>query len=189
MKNQFDEAWRALVEHDEQLQAPPHLEAAVMTAISGQSVAPAGRPYMFAFGWLAVPATIGAAAVGIIMLGGAPDRVHILNARAHPAARLASAVTMHPPGTSAAATAARRRDSRARGQVSAAVVMMVENTPALLSESLQLVRLRIPKEALLALGLSLVEPDASGTVDVDVLVGEDGLPRNIRQVRVTQEER
>jgi hypothetical protein len=31
-------------------------------------------------------------------------------------------------------------------------------------------------------GLVLIGPDATGVVDVDVLVGEDGLPRDIRRV-------
>ena len=52
---------------------------------------------------------------------------------------------------------------------------------------LQIVRLRLPREALQVLGVVLVEPDAEGMVDVDVLVGEDGLARDIRQVSTGQE--
>jgi hypothetical protein len=189
MKHQFDEAWRALVEHDLQLEAPPHLEAAVMAAIKHQhSTAPATASRLPASAWLAAAATVAAAAAAIAMLRGAPPRVQLLNAAAHPAVRLVPSVPMDSPGAGQPA-AARRRNAPAGGRANRSVVMMVENTPALLSEPLQLVRLRVPKEALLGLGLSLVEPDASGTVDVDVLVGEDGLPRNIRHVRVIQEER
>ena len=54
-------------------------------------------------------------------------------------------------------------------------------------EALQVVRLRVPREALEPLGLVLFEPGAQGIVDVDLLVGEDGLPRDIRSVRTVQE--
>lgn len=67
--------------------------------------------------------------------------------------------------------------------------MIFEPMPATPAETLQLVRLRVPSEALLALGLAPLEPDASGLVDIDMLVGDDGLPKNIRRVRVLQEER
>ena len=49
-------------------------------------------------------------------------------------------------------------------------------------EVFQLVRLRLPRQALATLGFLLVDPDGGGVVDVDVLVGEDGLPRHIRKV-------
>jgi hypothetical protein len=55
------------------------------------------------------------------------------------------------------------------------------------TESLQLVRLRLPREVLQALGVVFLEPELQTVVDVDVLVGEDGLPRDIRQVRARQE--
>ena len=61
------------------------------------------------------------------------------------------------------------------------MVLDAMNTPQ--GESLQLVRLRIPREALQALGVPLFEPEARGLVDVDVLIGEDGLPRDVRRVR------
>ncbi|HLG54429.1 MAG TPA: hypothetical protein VI485_03800 [Vicinamibacterales bacterium] len=54
------------------------------------------------------------------------------------------------------------------------------------TEPLQIVRIRIPGSALPALGVSIVEPEAAGLVDVDLLVGEDGLPREIRRVRAAR---
>ena len=68
-------------------------------------------------------------------------------------------------------------------------VMQFDPAPLREHEPLQMVRLRLPLEALQALGLALFEPDASGVVDVDVVIGEDGLPRDIRQVRIGQEQR
>jgi hypothetical protein len=47
----------------------------------------------------------------------------------------------------------------------------------------------LPREALYALGVVLAEPEHDGAVSVDVVVGEDGLPRDIRKVRIEEEER
>jgi len=42
---------------------------------------------------------------------------------------------------------------------------------------------RVPRTSLRAFGVALIDPDASGLVDVDLVVGSDGLPRDIRRVR------
>ena len=55
--------------------------------------------------------------------------------------------------------------------------------PAADTETVQLVRIRVPVGALLALGVTTTDPDASGVVDVDVTVGDDGLAREIRGIR------
>ena len=55
--------------------------------------------------------------------------------------------------------------------------------PAFESESLQIVRLRVPRTSLEVFGVALLEPEASVLVDVDVVVGDDGLPRDIRRIR------
>ena len=66
-------------------------------------------------------------------------------------------------------------------------MMTLDAEPVRDGEALQLIRLRLPREALQTLGIVLLEPDAGGSVDVDVLIGEDGLARDIRKVRVIQE--
>jgi hypothetical protein len=48
-------------------------------------------------------------------------------------------------------------------------------------ETVQLVRIRMPVTALAALGIT-TDPEASGVVDVDVTVGDDGLARDIRGI-------
>lgn len=62
-------------------------------------------------------------------------------------------------------------------------LMTLAADPVRETESLQLVRIRMPRTELRALGIALIEPDASGLVDVDVLVADDGLPRDIRRIR------
>jgi hypothetical protein len=51
------------------------------------------------------------------------------------------------------------------------------------TEQLALVHIRVTQDALMALGIATNEPGASGLVDVEVLVGGDGLPRDIRRMR------
>jgi hypothetical protein len=55
--------------------------------------------------------------------------------------------------------------------------------PILETESLQLVRVRLPRAALGAFGVALAGPDSGDIVDVDVLVGDDGLAREIRRIQ------
>lgn len=59
------------------------------------------------------------------------------------------------------------------------------------TEQLALVHIRVTQDALLSLGIATNEPGASGLVDVEVLVGGDGLPRDIRSMRtvLTSDER
>jgi len=55
------------------------------------------------------------------------------------------------------------------------------------SRSTQIVRLEVPRTALSSMGLSSFDaprPDASPTVLADVMIGEDGLARAVRFVRV-----
>jgi hypothetical protein len=45
------------------------------------------------------------------------------------------------------------------------------------------VRVRVPRAMLPELGVPVIDPDAPGTVTVELVVGSDGLPRTIRIVR------
>jgi hypothetical protein len=47
----------------------------------------------------------------------------------------------------------------------------------------RVVRMRLPRASLQLLGIPTIDPDAVGTTEVELLVGEDGLARTIRMVR------
>jgi hypothetical protein len=81
----------------------------------------------------------------------------------------------------------RRGPSPAPAPSMAPPVMTLAADPVFENESLQIVRVRMPRSALPALGIALVEPEAAGLVDVDVLVGGDGLPRDIRRVSAVRD--
>lgn len=69
----------------------------------------------------------------------------------------------------------------ADGGVSIALVTFAAD-PLDETEMMQLVRLRMPRAALASLRIPVEDPYAPGLVDVDVLIGEDGLARDIRRI-------
>ena len=190
MTDRYNEAWRAYAELDQTLHAPPHLEARVLTAVKHAQFSAPPERRSAPLPWLVAAATI-AIGVAIAMRGNAtPPAVAPLGARAHTAVLLPTAVAPVKPQLSRVTPAASVTpgDWLAREDEVRIILMMFETTPSLPSEPLQLVRLRIPRDALPGLGVALFDPDTGGTVDVDVLVGEDGLPKNIRRIRLAQEE-
>lgn len=54
--------------------------------------------------------------------------------------------------------------------------------------SLHVVRLQMPRSGLARLGWPLVNPDADGLVEVELLVGEDGVARSIRRAALVRAE-
>jgi hypothetical protein len=55
--------------------------------------------------------------------------------------------------------------------------------PVFQNEPLTLVRLRLPRTSLAAIGIAFTEPEKASLVDVDVVVGSDGLPRSIQRIQ------
>ena len=50
-------------------------------------------------------------------------------------------------------------------------------------EALQVIRVRIDASALDAFGVQVAGPMPAGLVDVDLVVGDDGWPRDVRRIR------
>jgi hypothetical protein len=53
--------------------------------------------------------------------------------------------------------------------------------PLLDATTASVVRVRVPRSALATLGIALVEPDGTGQVDLEMIVGEDGVARAIQR--------
>jgi hypothetical protein len=53
--------------------------------------------------------------------------------------------------------------------------------PILDATGASVVRVRVPRHALATLGFPVVEPDEGGSVDLEMLVGEDGVAYTIRR--------
>lgn len=191
----FEEAWRAFAEDDAGMQAPSSLEARVFNAIEAQSsLAP--RPRRSHLARVASLAAILVLTTTVLLrYQRGNERPSSMPVASRPAQAQAPAlpevsVPLSISSTPRAVVAeAREALPRARSprpsarEVLPPVLMALGAGPVRDTEALQLVRLRLPREALQGLGVVLLEPDAAGVVDVDVLIGEDGLARDIRQVR------
>jgi hypothetical protein len=187
MNDRFDEAWRAFSELDRQLRAPRDLEARVLAAVarppSRTSTLRSERIVI----WAAAAAVLIVIAAALSMRS--PSPVAPLEAQAPTPVMLQPPIEPRRPAVEAAASMPRLSRRPLPHIDDAPLVVMIFDAPALPEETLQLVRLRIPKDALAGLGMELFGPEVDGLVDVDVLVGEDGLPKDIRKIRVEQEER
>jgi hypothetical protein len=194
----LDATWRVYADQERQLAPRPQLEQLVLARCLAEGARGAGatgqtearRGLVFAL----------AAAASFVLLvivsqsspttAGEPSP---LAARGMAATVYRAPVAAEPPQVAAAPLPRRApaasMDAYVQHVELPASLMLFDAGPLQLNEPLQMVRLRLPREALQALGLALLEPDAGGVVDVDVLVGEDGLPRDIRQVRIGREQR
>jgi hypothetical protein len=184
--SEFDIAWRALVTEDVKVTAPTHVEDAVMAEWSAARLRPVAPRPVWRFtrprAAVAAAAVVLAALAVIARSGTTPPRSSL------PAVRPPS-LSIPEPRASAQPEPAVREEPvavaprAARVNAAPTAIMTLAVDPVLETESLQIVRVRMPRGALRALGIALVEPEARGLVDVDVLVGEDGLPRDIRRIR------
>ena len=192
--SRFDEAWRAYVDDDARLQPSPDLE----TRIWNELAAP---PHPQQTNWiprfsLAVSAAAVIVATFVALRDGSGGRPPIPSSPI-PAApiqvdamALPRELVMTPALVRVRAPGSEQPTPEGRTLRTALppVLMSLGASPVRDTEVLQLVRLRLPREALQTFGVVLLEPDASGVVDVDVLIGEDGVARDIRQVRTGQEQ-
>jgi hypothetical protein len=162
----FERAWRLFKEEDAHDEAPLRVRIAVMEAwedgqrhrapspVHKSDLTPAVRI-------LAAAALIVVVAATLIENRRGPNRA---------APALASRVTETMP-----ADAARRR-------VDVEPIFTLMSDQTFDSESLRIMRVRVPRASLEALGIALLEPDTGGLVDIDVVVGDDGLPLEIRRI-------
>ena len=167
------EAWRQFAQEDATITAPPELERRVLAAWETLQNPPRRNHLLkqprlvWAFGTLA-----GALWLAFAVQG---DR---------------AATVPTAPTSSAAVSVLRDAEQVHRWPqrtftADSAITLAVD--PVLETETLQLVRVRMPRLALQAVGVVVSGPNAEGLVEVDVVVGEDGLPRDVRRVALIRE--
>jgi hypothetical protein len=147
------ETWRQFAREDAAITAPPELERRVLAA--WEALQPPQRR-----GHRPGPRRLfWAVAVACALLLALSLHSHRAN-------------TVPAPASSTAVSATRDADA----------VLALTADPALETETLQLVRVRMPRVALQAVGVVVSGANTEGFVEVDVVLGEDGLPRNVRRV-------
>lgn len=198
----YSAAWDAFVHEDRTTRAPAALEARVRRAVAaraavrhrrrwyGAGVRREWRPAaMAAVGGLALSAVIG---VALPWLASRPQvrpmpRDIVLLERAPVAVDPPALATGDGPGATPR-TAPARVPVPGPGPSGAAPAVASRATPASGEprESLQMVRLRMPLSELGALGVRLSDASrfshGGGWVDVDVVVGLDGWPRDVLRI-------
>jgi hypothetical protein len=167
------EVWRQFAEEDATMTAAPGLERRVLAAWEAMQH-PQYRSH-----WPRHPRLFWA--VGA--LAGALWLAFALQSH-----RAATVPTV--PASSAGGSVTRDADQVHRSPqptLTADTVIRLTADPVLETETLQLVRVRMPRLALQAVGVVVGGPNAQGFVEVDVVLGEDGLPRDVRRVALIQE--
>jgi hypothetical protein len=179
---EFAAAWRAFKDQDMNLTAPPAVQYALMEAWrehqQRRDIHPAlgHRPYrQTAFAAAAVLVIAGTAVVYLVRAPRGSDPARSLR----PAMPQGAAGFHGRPVDDATGAGSHAQNTDMKPGASAP---SGAGHPALEDEPLQLVRLRMPREALQAFGVALVEPDVVSVVDVDLLVADDGSPRSIRSI-------
>jgi hypothetical protein len=172
------EVWRQFAEEDATMTAPPVLERRVLAAWEALQH-PAlqhpphrsHRPRQLRLFW-----AVGAIA-GALWLAFALQSHRV-------------AINPTAPASSAGGAVTRDADQVHRWPqptLTPDAVIRLTADPPLETETLQLVRVRMPRLALQAVGVVVSGPNAQGFVEVDVVLGEDGLPRDVRRVALIRE--
>jgi hypothetical protein len=176
-------ALRALADADAREETPSRLEAAVMARWDASRVAAHAspvRPHVRTFVRGAATLAAGVTIVGAVAL----DRELAITPMALPPAPIASvpsldvALRTPAPTLDAAEHAGPQRVSRAVHADDARSALVLVGAPIENGERVRVVRMRVAREALVALGVAATV--TADMVDVDVLVGEDGVARGVR---------
>ena len=178
----------ALVREEGGIAAPPHLEAAVMRAWDRDhrpaDVGRAGAWWRRAAIAAAIILSCGLwlareqGGVGLVpALPPGPERAVLPPAPSSvPAVDIAEAT---PPRKHRARAPAAAAAPMSRTPEPSAMLVLV-GTPFTGDEQVHVVRMRMDRAALAGMGLRPLDGDATSTVDVELLVGEDGVARALR---------
>lgn len=185
-----EQSLRALAADDTTAQVPSHVDAAVMAAWDASCRAQHGRGLArrkrVAIG-VAIAGAVAASLIAVAVVLKSRPGDELRQAPGEVVREtFASGVPEAVPHTIGLADEVELPSPRRRAQrpsiapppIDAAYVLVPDagmNTP------LTIMRVRMPRSAFSRLGVPIANPDGEGMVDVDVLVGEDGVARSIRR--------
>lgn len=162
-------AWDAFTRDDAAATAPPELERRIFCAVEAAAQRRARRAFE-----PQLRVILGAAAAALLVAGvsvwNLSPRQREAPAQADPDSQVEETEVILEP-----------LPDRSRSSRAALITLAADRIRD--TESLQLIRVRMPRQALTALGVALIEPEATAFVDVDLVVGDDGLPLDVRRIR------
>lgn len=181
-----EESLRSLALDDRQIAVPTRVDQAVMAAWDASIADRPRRAIPWMWPWMWGSGVLGVAAgVVIAMFLPSGSRAPIEQPTMSPAFRgsIASPVAVvEPPSDVPAARvplrlAVRRRVAPADALPPEPYVLVPVQPGELMP--LTMMRVRMTRNAFAQLGVPMVNPEAEGFVDVDLLIGEDGIARSI----------
>ena len=185
----IDDALGALAATDAGLSPPACVETAVLREWDQQQARQSRRrPVRRWFVWALVPAAAGVF-FGVAWIPPGPSATsEPVEAPVELAACAAAAPD--PPRASATKTASRRLQRvrppfRIAPGADAGYVIVPD--PLVDPTTLRVVRVRMSRMALATLGMPLVNPDADSLVEVEILVGDEGVAQSIRRAVLVSE--
>jgi hypothetical protein len=195
-RGDLERSLRALAEADRRVEAPPHVQAEVMhTWDTVKPFAHRRRRRTRSALLLAIGSTAATVVTVVVMYRALseptrPEPIVVAVAEKSPVAR-----NLPPTDNHSLVEAHQPRPRRPRMRGEAATPrgergLLLVADPILDPIAASIVRIRVRRTALVTLGIALVEPNDSGWVDLEMLVGEDGVARTIRRavpVSVRQE--
>jgi hypothetical protein len=180
------ERLQALAREESRLEAPPHVEATVLRAWD------ATHPQRdrARTSWAPWAATAAAAATIFLVAAITMSRDARVQAPPRPlfaASDVRLGVEAPPVAVRTEPTPrAPRRFPRSRPAViapserAAATTVVLVGTPVMAGERMRVVRMRVARETLIGMGLRPIAQNDAASVDVEMLVGEDGVARALR---------
>ena len=171
-------ALRALAEEEGRIETPSRVEAALMARFDDRQrgrriVRPRGRTFVRSAATMAAGVTL----FGAVMLERELAPVRIDLPRPPTISFDTDAAAVQPTTTERRATPAVERTQPSRTIEPRSTVVLVGG-PMASGELVQVVRMRVDRSALNELGIA--QGSSTGTVEIDVLVGEDGVARGVR---------
>ena len=188
----IDDALGALAATDAGLSPPAYVKTAVLREWDQQQARQSRRrPLRRWFVWALVPAAAGVF-FGVAWIPRGPSATsEPVEAPVERAASVAAAAP-DPPRASAtedgvATPAARPAAVPYRPRPVADAGYVIVPDPLVDPTTLRVVRVRMSRMALATLGMPLVNPDADSLVEVEILVGDEGVAQSIRRAALVSE--
>ena len=180
------ERLQALAREESRLEAPPHVEADVLRAWDAAHPPRERRRIPWA-PWAATAAAAATILLAAVITMSRDARVQAPPRPPIPASDVRLGLEAPPVvvSTEPAPRAPRRFPRRrpaviAASERPAATTVVLVGTPVMAGERMRVVRMRVARETLIGMGLRPIAQNDAASVDVEMLVGEDGVARALR---------
>ena len=195
----IDEALRALASDDERMTVSARVHDAVLREWDQQHAVrtrPRARHRSSRGAWVVVPAAAAAILAAAVLQRESvrlPMRAAISTASAGPVdvpavfSGLPPGPVMEDSSSNTASAPAIAVSARSPAAIDGSVGYVIVPAPLVDQSALHVVRARMSRAALVTLGMPIVDPNVDGLVEVEMLVGDDGVAQSIRHATLVSD--